>query len=51
MSDLDLQGYASFVQDIKRQIRDRQLQALRRVNRELVGLYWDIGELIHQKQT
>ena len=50
MSDLNLQDYASFVQEIKRQIRDRQLQALRRVNRELVALYWDIGELIHRKQ-
>jgi predicted nuclease of restriction endonuclease-like (RecB) superfamily len=50
MSALNPQDYANFVREIKQQIRDRQLQALRSVNRELVGLYWDIGELIHQKQ-
>jgi predicted nuclease of restriction endonuclease-like (RecB) superfamily len=45
------QDYASFLHEIKKQIRDRQLQAMRSVNRELVGLYWDIGEMIHQKRA
>ncbi len=50
MSAMHPQDYASFLQEIKQQIRDRQLRALRNVNRELVELYWALGELIHQKQ-
>jgi predicted nuclease of restriction endonuclease-like (RecB) superfamily len=50
VSELNSQDYAYFVREIKERIRDRQLQALRSVNRELVGLYWDIGALIHSKQ-
>jgi predicted nuclease of restriction endonuclease-like (RecB) superfamily len=50
MSELNSQNYANFFRDIKGYIRDRQLQAMRSVNRELVALYWDIGQLIHQKQ-
>lgn len=37
------QDYANFLHEIKKQIRDRQLQAMRSVNRELVELYWAIG--------
>ncbi|MEO0395988.1 MAG: PDDEXK nuclease domain-containing protein [Cyanobacteria bacterium P01_A01_bin.137] len=44
------QGYGSFLHEVKQRIRERQLQALRSVNRRLVGLYWEIGELIHKKQ-
>lgn len=51
MSELNSQDYANFFHEIKGYIRDRQLQAMRSVNRELVALYLDIGELIHQKQT
>jgi predicted nuclease of restriction endonuclease-like (RecB) superfamily len=47
---VNLQDYANFFQEIKGYIRDRQLQVMRSVNRELVTLYWDIGKLIHQKQ-
>jgi predicted nuclease of restriction endonuclease-like (RecB) superfamily len=50
MSELNSQDYANFFREIKGYIRDRQLQAMRSVNRELVALYWDIGQLIHQKQ-
>jgi predicted nuclease of restriction endonuclease-like (RecB) superfamily len=50
MSDMNLQEYAGFLHEIKGRIRDRQLQAMRSVNRELVGLYWEIGERIHHKQ-
>jgi predicted nuclease of restriction endonuclease-like (RecB) superfamily len=50
MSKMSPQDYANFFHEIKGRIHDRQLQALRSVNRELVGLYWDIGELIHHKQ-
>jgi predicted nuclease of restriction endonuclease-like (RecB) superfamily len=50
MSELNSQDYANFFREVKKYIRDRQLQAMRSVNRELVALYWDIGQLIHQKQ-
>jgi predicted nuclease of restriction endonuclease-like (RecB) superfamily len=50
MSEMDAQDYAGFLHEIKGRIRDRQLQAMRSVNRELVSLYWEIGELIHRKQ-
>jgi predicted nuclease of restriction endonuclease-like (RecB) superfamily len=50
LSKLNSQDYAKFFREIKGYIRDRQLQAMRSVNRELVALYWDIGQLIHQKQ-
>ena len=51
MNEMNPQDYANFLHEIKKQIRDRQLQAMRSVNRELVELYWAIGEMIHQKQT
>ena len=51
MSEMNPQDYAGFLHEIKRRIRDRQLQAMRSVNRELVLLYWEIGEMIHQKQA
>lgn len=50
MSEMNPLDYASFFHQIKGRIRDRQLQAMRSVNRELVELYWDIGALIHLKQ-
>ena len=50
MSEMSLQEYTNFFQEIKGYIRDRQLRAMRSVNLELVGLYWDIGESIHSKQ-
>lgn len=44
-------GYADFLVQIKAQIRQRQYQALRAANQQLVGLYWDLGESIHRKQA
>ena len=43
-------GYPEFLAQLKASIRQRQYQALRAVNRELVSLYWEIGQAIHQKQ-
>ncbi len=42
--------YANFLVDIKSRIREAQYSALRTVNKELTGLYWDIGEKIVEKQ-
>lgn len=50
MSDVTVQGYHDFLAQLKSQIRSRQYQALRAVNRELVALYWELGEAIHTKQ-
>lgn len=43
-------GYGEFLADIKKRIRQAQYAALSAVNKELVGLYWDIGQGIVEKQ-
>jgi predicted nuclease of restriction endonuclease-like (RecB) superfamily len=44
-------GYADFLVEIKTQIRQRQLQAFRTVNSEMLALYWWLGENISQRQA
>ena len=36
---------------VKDRVRAAQYQALRAVNKELVGLYWDIGRMIVERQA
>jgi hypothetical protein len=48
-SDLKPTGYGDFLVEIKRQIRERQHQDLRAVNRELLALYWWLGENISRR--
>ena len=43
--------YTAFVADIKVRITSARLNAARAVNSELVGLYWDIGAAIREKQA
>lgn len=43
--------YAAFVADLKTRITSARLSAARTVNSELVGLYWDIGAAIREKQA
>jgi predicted nuclease of restriction endonuclease-like (RecB) superfamily len=43
--------YGTFVADLKTRIATARLSAARAVNSELVGLYWDIGAAIREKQT
>lgn len=50
MSDIRANEYNEFLVDLKTRIRRRQYQALRAVNKELVALYWEIGEAIDAKQ-
>ena len=45
-----LKGYTNFIGTIKERIRSAQYEALKAVNKELVGLYWDIGKMIFEKQ-
>jgi len=42
--------FTSFVKDIKSKILSSQYEALKKVNKELIGLYWDIGKNIVNKQ-
>ena len=43
--------YAALVADLKTRISSARLAAARTVNSELVGLYWDIGAAIREKQA
>ncbi|MHB1326040.1 MAG: PDDEXK nuclease domain-containing protein [Thermoleophilia bacterium] len=43
-------GYGNLLGDIRERIRSAQYAALRAVNRELIGLYWDIGRMIVERQ-
>ncbi|MEW6207923.1 MAG: PDDEXK nuclease domain-containing protein [Acidobacteriota bacterium] len=47
-----LAGYEEFLVDLKAHIRSAQIKAATAVNRELIELYWQIGQgiLLHQKQ-
>jgi len=42
--------YGKFLAEIKERIRSAQYEALKYVNKELIGLYWDIGKKIVEKQ-
>ena len=43
-------NYPQLFDDIKSRIRSAQVKAALSVNRELIALYWDIGEAIVQRQ-
>jgi predicted nuclease of restriction endonuclease-like (RecB) superfamily len=42
--------YRQFLIEVKERVRTAQYAALKTVNSELVGLYWDIGKMIVQRQ-
>ena len=42
--------YRRFVEEAKQRIRTGQLAALRMVNREQIGVYWDLGRVIVERQ-
>jgi predicted nuclease of restriction endonuclease-like (RecB) superfamily len=42
--------YAALLVEIKERVRSAQYTALKVVNKELVGLYWDIGRMIAERQ-
>jgi hypothetical protein len=44
------QGYDDFLRDLKERIRTAQLKAALSVNRELIALYWHIGQSIVERQ-
>lgn len=43
--------YSVLLHEVKDRLREAQYQALRAVNKELVGLYWDIGRMIVDRQS
>jgi hypothetical protein len=43
-------GYPAFLADLKARIRTAQIKASLSVNRELIALYWHIGQSIVQRQ-
>jgi predicted nuclease of restriction endonuclease-like (RecB) superfamily len=43
-------GYALLLAEVKERVRSAQYAALRAVNKELIGLYWDIGRMIVKRQ-
>lgn len=47
----DITEYKKFFYEIKERIHQAQYDALRKVNKELINLYWDIGKKIVEKQN
>jgi len=47
----DLQQYGVFIKEIKDLIYRRQYEAMKTVNKELINLYWEIGEEINNQQS
>ncbi|NTW55402.1 MAG: DUF1016 domain-containing protein [Chlorobaculum sp.] len=43
--------YPRLLAEIKERVRSAQYEALKSVNKELVGLYWDIGRMIVERQV
>ena len=49
-SGLAIPDYSLFLSAVKERVRSAQYAALKTVNTELVGLYWDIGRMIVERQ-
>lgn len=43
-------GYGNFLKEVKERIRKAQYEALKAVNKEIICLYWDIGQKIIERQ-
>jgi predicted nuclease of restriction endonuclease-like (RecB) superfamily len=50
-SNLPMPDYAHLFAAVKERVRAAQYAALKAVNMELVGLYWDIGRMIVERQV
>ncbi len=46
----DKKQYIDFLRQVKERILSAQYEALKKVNKELIGLYWDIGNMIVDRQ-
>ena len=45
----DHQHFQQFVVEVKSMIREAQYHALKAFNRELIELYWNLGQLITER--
>jgi predicted nuclease of restriction endonuclease-like (RecB) superfamily len=50
MELIDNKAFVSFVEDVKSKIKAAQYRALQTVNKEQIQLYWEIGQLIVERQ-
>lgn len=50
METLDKTAFTQFVTEIKAQIRAAQHEVLRAVNKQLIGLDWNLGKMIVERQ-
>ena len=50
MSAIYPDNYGELLVEIKQRILSAQYEALRAVNKELIALYWDIGQMIVTRQ-
>ncbi len=50
MTELIQKDYTILLKDIKQRILSAQYEALKAVNKELISLYWDIGQMILERQ-
>ncbi|MDO9097251.1 MAG: DUF1016 N-terminal domain-containing protein, partial [Candidatus Methanoperedens sp.] len=50
VKDIIPNNYAVLLNEIKQRIRSAQYEALKAVNKELISLYWDIGQMIVDRQ-
>ncbi len=48
--DIQKTEYSAFFEEIREAIRRSQYEALKKVNKELIGLYWQIGKAIVERQ-
>jgi len=46
----ELTLYAPFIKEIKNLIYHRQYEPMKKVNIELIQLYWEVGEEIYNQQ-
>ncbi len=42
--------YRDFIRSLKQKVQSAQIKAARALNTQLIGLYWDLGKLIAEKQ-
>ncbi len=47
---INIKSYATFLEQLKKRVREAQVKAAVSVNTELIKLYWDIGKDILEKQ-
>lgn len=47
---MDLTQYSTVLSEIKQRVRTAQLKAAVSVNTEMINMYWDIGQIIYERQ-